>query len=497
MNSFAQSKETSLLSPGDDTECTRRHPSRREFFGQFGYGLGSIALADLLSGDLGLATSVSAEDSSPLPAWRVPQKATRIVYFFMSGGPSQLDTFDPKPELSKFEGKTYSGDVKQIGTLGRRVGRLTPSPLKFEKRGKSGLEISELFPQLAIHADDLCVIRSMFTDSSAHGSACLEMNTGSSRIGNPSIGSWTNLGLGSLNENLPPFVVMLDPRGGPSSGASNWGSGFLSPEHQGLIFREQMPPLRDLANPPGVTDESQKRVIDLIKDLNQEHGVAVGVNHEIVARIKSYELAYRLQHSAVESVGIDQEPEAIKSRYGIGKSPTNIFGRQCLLARRLLERGVRYIQIYSGAAGLEDSWDGHTDCAANHRARASETDLPIAAFLQDLKDRGLWKDTVVVWGGEFGRTPTFDPLGKGGRDHNRHGFSVWLAGGCIKGGQAIGKTDEIGLVSVEERHHVGDLHATLLDAIGLDAYKLFRQDPRRPSPGSERRSQIISGVFKR
>lgn len=484
-----------FLSSGDVTECNRCQPTRREFFGKFGFGLGSIVLAELLVKEGFLSNSISADDSFTTPSWRIPEKATRIVYFFMSGGPSQLDTFDPKPELLKYEGKSYSGTVKQIGTLGRRVGRLTPSPLKFEKHGKSGIEISELFPQLAAHADDLCVIRSMFTDSSAHGSACLEMNTGSSRIGNPSIGAWANLGLGSLNENLPPFVVMLDPRGGPNSGASNWGSGFLSPEHQGLIFREQMPPLRDLANPPGVTDVSQRRVIDLIKELNQEHGRPMAGHHELEARIKSYELAFRLQHSAVESVGIDQEPEAVKARYGIGKSSTNTFGRQCLLARRLLERGVRYLQIYSGAAGLEDSWDGHTDCAINHRARSAETDLPIAAFLQDLKDRGLWKDTIVVWGGEFGRTPTSDPLGKGGRDHNRHGFSVWLAGGCIKGGQAIGKTDEIGLASVEERHHVGDLHATLLAAIGLDAYKLFRQDPRRPSPGSERHSQLINGVF--
>ena len=479
---------------GDD-DSRNKISTRRGFLGQ---GLGSIALLEILSREGVFSPQVLADSlpTTAAPKWRIPARAKRIVFFFMSGGPSHLDTFDPKPMLAKYEGKTYSGDVKQIGTLGRRVGKLAPSPLKFHKSGRSGLEISELFPHLSTHADDLCVIRSMHTDSSAHGSACLEMNTGTTRIGNPSIGAWTNFGLGNLTEDLPPFVVMLDPRGGPNSGASNWASGFLSPAHQGMLFREQSPALRDLLNPSGVTERSQRHVIDLVNQLNQDHNAQLGGNRELEARIKSYELAFRLQHSAVETVGIENEPAFIQDRYGIGKSPANTFGRQCLMARRLLERGVRFIQIYSGAAGLEDSWDGHGDCAANHRARAAETDQPIAAFLQDLKERGLWEDTVVVWGGEFGRTPTSDALGKGGRDHNRYGFSVWLAGGAIRGGQAIGKTDEIGLASVEERHHVADLHATLLAAVGIDAYKLFRQDPRRPSPGSERPSQIIRGVFR-
>jgi hypothetical protein len=392
----------------------------------------------------------------------------------MSGGPSHIDTFDPKPTLADFAGKPCPTSLERLGTPGRPTGLLMPSPLKFSLAGKSGLPISELFPELMMLADDLCVVRSLYADSAVHGSACLQANTGGTRLGGPSLGSWVSAGLGSLRDDVPAYVVLHDPRGGPNAGPANWSSGPLSPIHQGTLIRQTGPPLLALDNPAGVSNQTQSRVVDTVRRLNAEHARRRQDDAQLLARTRAMELAFQLQTSALDLFDLEKESAAVRESYGVGRGPTDVMGRQCLTARRLLERGVRYLQIYSGAAGLGDSWDGHSDCAANHRARAAESDRPMAAFLRDLKRTGLWNDTLVVWMGEFGRTPTADGVGKLGRDHHPHGFSIWLAGGPIKGGQAIGATDELGLQAVDRRYHVTDLLATILLAVGVQPPGLKR-----------------------
>jgi hypothetical protein len=389
----------------------------------------------------------------------------------MNGAPSQVDTFDPKPALDKFHGTAYQGKTP-VGSNGRPIGRLMKSPFHFEQYGQSGLPISELFPHTAKYADDLCVIRSLHTDTAAHASGCLQMNTGSVLIGRPSMGSWLSYGLGTENESLPAFVVMTDPRGGPIGGASNWTAGYMPAAYQGTLFRSKGSPLLDLATPPGLNERSQRHDLDLLGQLNGEHLRERPRESELAARIASYELAYRMQTTAAEVVDLNRESAATRTMYGLDDDRTRDFGRKCLLARRLVEKGVRFIQLYSGGGHLEDTWDGHSDCITNHRTHAGETDRPIAALIADLKRTGLWDDTLLVWGGEFGRTPTSEGLNKPGRDHNPYGFSMWLAGAGVKGGQAIGATDELGFNSVEEPCHVTDLHATILHLLGLDHTRL-------------------------
>jgi hypothetical protein len=389
----------------------------------------------------------------------------------MNGGPSQVDTFDPKPALAKYDGQPYTGDAK-VGSNGRPIGHLMRSPFEFKKHGASGLEISSLFPHTARHADDLCVIRSMHADTAAHASGCLQMNTGSIFIGKPSVGAWLSYGLGTSNQDLPSFVVMTDPRGGPIGSASNWSAGYMPAAYQGTLFRSVGSPLLDLATPEGTLDRTQRRSLDLLKGLNEEHLRLRPEDSELAARIESYELAFRMQTEAGEVVGLTRESAATLEMYGIDDPRTADFGRKCLITRRLIERGVRYVQLYSGGGHIEDTWDGHNDCITNHRTHAGETDKPIGALIADLKRRGLWEETLLVWGGEFGRTPTSEGVGKPGRDHDWHGFSMWLAGAGVKGGQAIGATDELGFKAVEGRCHVGDLHATILHLMGLDHTRL-------------------------
>jgi hypothetical protein len=298
------------------------------------------------------------------------------------------------------------------------------------------------------------------------------MNTGSVLIGKPSLGAWVSYGLGSTQENLPAFVVMPDARGGPVAGASNWSAGFIPATFQGTVFRSAGSPLLDLSNPDGVSPPAQRRVLDLLNDLNRQHLGARPGESELAARIDSYELAYRMQSTAAEVVDIEKEDPRTKELYGLGDARTADFGRRCLITRRLIEKGVRFIQLYSGDGAGDTTWDGHIDCISNHKLHAGETDKPIAALIADLKRTGLWEDTLLIWGGEFGRTPTSEGLGKTGRDHNWHGFSMWIAGGGVKGGQAIGATDELGFKAAEEPYHVADLHATILHLMGLDYSKL-------------------------
>jgi hypothetical protein len=465
------------------TPCGR---TRREFLWQAGGGFAGLALVDLLARDRAWGGELAARQPHFAP------KAKHVVFLFMNGGPSQVDTFDPKPELDQRHGQSYSGPLA-VGSNGRPIGRLAKSAFAFRKHGESGLPISSLYPHLARHADELCVIRSMYTDTAAHASGCLQMNTGSVVIGKPSLGSWLGYGLGTQNEDLPSFVVMTDPRGGPIGSASNWSSGYMPASYQGTLFRSGSSPLLDLASPPGTSHAIQRRGLDLLKDLNERHLASHPRESELKARIESYELAFRMQTAAAEAVALDREPPETREKYGLDRKETADFGSKCLITRRLLERGVRFAQLYSGGGHIEDTWDGHNDCITNHKLHAAETDQPIAALFDDLKRTGLWDETLLVWGGEFGRTPTSEGIDKPGRDHDWHGFSMWLAGAGVRGGQAIGATDEIGFAAVEDRFHVRDLHATILHLMGLDHRLLtyFHQGLDQRLTGIDHEAQII------
>lgn len=457
------------------TPCGR---TRREFLWQAGGGFAGLALTDLLAKE-----AVAAEQNPHFPA-----KAKHCIFLFMNGGPSQVDTFDHKPALAKHHGQSYSGDAK-VGSNGRPIGHLMKSPFEFHKHGESGLEISSLFPHLSQHADELCVLRSMHADTAAHASGCLQMNTGSIFIGKPCLGSWLSYGLGTENENLPSFVVMTDPRGGPIGSASNWSAGYMPASHQGTLFRSGGTPLLNLATPQGTTDSTQRQSLDLLNSLNRQHLASRSGDSELLARIESYELAYRMQTEALKVVEIEDTDAATQEMYGLYDPITADFGRKCLITRRLIQNGVRFIQLYSGGGHIEDTWDGHSDCITNHKTHAGETDKPIAALIADLKRCGLWEDTLLVWGGEFGRTPTSEGVNKPGRDHDWHGFSMWMAGAGVKGGQAIGATDELGFTAVEDRCHVSDLHATILYLMGID--------DRRLTFPHEGLNQRLTGVERR
>jgi hypothetical protein len=450
--------------------------TRREFLWQAGAGFAGLGLLDLLQRDGFFASAQAASPVAVSPlaprAPHFPTKAKHVIFLFMNGAPSQVDTFDPKPELAKHHGKPYAGKVKAVGSNGRPVGYLMQTPFEFKAHGRSGLPVSSLFPHTSKFADDLCVLRSLYTDTAAHASGCLQMNTGSIFIGRPSLGAWLSYGLGTMNAALPSFVVMTDPRGGPIGSASNWTAGYMPAAYQGTLFRSKGNPLLDLATHEGVSPRAQRRSLDLLAELNEQHRRERPQESELAARILSYELAYQMQTSAAGVVDLKDEPAATRELYGLDHPLTADFGSKCLVARRLIEKGVRFVQLYSGGGHLEDTWDGHSDCIKNHTLHAGETDKPIAALIADLKRTGLWDETLLVWGGEFGRTPTSEGVGKPGRDHNWHGFSMWLAGAGVKGGQFIGATDELGFEAVEERHHVSDLHATILHLMGLDHERL-------------------------
>ncbi|HZY84363.1 MAG TPA: DUF1501 domain-containing protein, partial [Gemmataceae bacterium] len=449
-------------------------PTRREFLWQSGGGFAGLALTAMLSDDgfFGPSARAAAAPSNPL-APRQPHfaaKAKAVICLFMYGGVSQVDTWDPKPELVRRTGQPMPSIAKDVALQKRKPGTLMGSPRKFRKHGQSGVEVSDLYPHLAGCVDDLAVIRSTYTDSFAHGSGLLQMNTGYLRLGYPSLGSWVSYGLGTFNRDLPAFVVMLDHRGGPIGGAPNWGHGFMPASFQGTQFRTQGDPILNLSPPPGTSAAQQRNQLDLLDALNRRHREATPDNTELDARIASYELAFRMQSHAPEAVDLSRETEATRRLYGLGDARTERFGRRCLLARRLVERGVRFVQVYSGGGHNDENWDAHKDVIANHELHCGETDRPIAALLTDLKSRGLLDSTLVIWTSEFGRTPT-GQNGKG-RDHSPRGFSTWLAGGGVKGGQAVGATDEFGYAAVENKVHVHDLHATALHLLGLDHERL-------------------------
>ena len=458
--------------------------TRREFLWQTGAGFGGLALTGLLSRD-GYAFSKPDEQSqvkasssfinpmAPKPPM-FPAKAKSVIFLFMYGGPSHVDTFDYKPKLYPLDGKTIP--VKTFGRGGHRnEGRAVGPKWKFKPYGQCGKMISDLFPNLGTCADDIAFLHSMYAESPIHGSAMLMMNSGRLLSGNPCMGSWVTYGLGSENENLPGFVVMLDKKGGPISGPKNWSSGYMPAAYQGVVVRADKSPIHDLALPPGFTREQQRLMLDRLKEKNQEHLAARADNTELMARIASYELAFKMQQYAPEAVDFSKETPETLELYGIegpSKERTSDFGRKCLLARRLVERGVRFVQIYSGGAHNDDNWDAHTDIMKNHNYHAGNTDLPIAGLLKDLKRSGLLDSTIVVWGGEFGRQPTAEYAQGTGRDHNAYGFTMWMAGGGIKGGVSVGETDELGSAAVKDRFHVKNIHATVLHQMGLDPNKL-------------------------
>jgi Protein of unknown function (DUF1501) len=451
--------------------------TRREFLWQTGAGFTSVALAAMLGDDFFASQTRAADGVSKFVNPLAPKKphhaakANSVIFLYMYGGPSHIDTFDYKPAMKGRDNQTIA--VKTFGRGGHKnQGRIVEPRWNFKQFGQCGKWVSDLFPNLATHVDDIAFLHSMTADSPIHGSAMIQMNTGKILTGAPSIGSWLNYGLGSENENLPGYVVMLDPRGGPISGAKNWSSGYMPAQYEGTVFRSQGTPILDLARPTGMSESAQRRLLDSLREFNGDHQALRPGNTALEARVASYELAFKMQASAPEATDLAAEPAEVRELYGLNDKKSATFGRQCLLARRLVERGVRFIQVYSGGAHNDDNWDAHADLKANHDLHAGETDKPIAGLLTDLKRRGLLDSTLIVWGGEFGRQPTAEYEKGTGRDHNAYGFTMWMAGGGIKGGISVGTTDELGSAAVEKPFHVKHLHATILDRMGLDPDRL-------------------------
>ena len=441
--------------------------------------MSGLGLASLLGQD-NLLAATSGEGCVAGPAVASPfsqkkphfaPRAKRVISLFMSGGVSHMDTFDPKPALTKYAGQPMDGKGDIVVRQGH-PGPLMPSPFSFKQYGDGGLWISELFPHVAKHASKMAVIRSVVGRSNDHVMAHYELASGTIRMGWPSVGSWVSYGLGSENQNLPAFVVIYDARGGPFGGPANWSAGYMPAAYQGTIFRSKGDPIADLKAPEGVSDGQMRARLGLLDKLNAMDLKKNPANSELAARISAYELAFRMQSCAPQTVDLGNETAATKTLYGLDDPITAPFGRQCLIARRLAERGVRFIQLYHGGIGNQntDTWDAHGNVKENHTMHAAESDLPIAGLLTDLKERGLLEDTLVIWQSEFGRMPISQ---RGlGRDHNPGAMSIWMAGAGIRGGQAIGATDEFGYKAEQQVLTVHDLHATILHLLGMDHTKL-------------------------
>ena len=436
--------------------------SRREFLTRAGGGLGMLALADLMS--------LGAESSNPLApkVAHFPAKAKSVIWLFMNGGPSHVDTWDHKPGLDKADGKELPNFDKNTGFFTGQVGPLMKSPFKWAKHGQCGKMVSEIFPYMAKHVDKMAFIHSLWGDSNNHSPALFKINTGMARMGFPCVGSWVTYGLGTESQSLPAFCVMYDTlgRGIPKGHSLNWGAGFLPTVYQGTAFKPQGEPIDNLSRPADLAADRQRAQLDLLKKLN-----GTPTEADLAARVETFELAYRMQMAAPDALDLNKETDETKKLYGLDNPKSTHFAKQCLTARRLVERGVRFVQIYSGGMDNDLSWDGHNSIVKNHGGFALETDQPIAGLLEDLHRRGLLKDTLVIWGGEFGRLPIVQK-GSGGRDHNPHANTFWMAGGGVKGGVSYGASDEVGLKAAENRVSVNDLHATILHLMGLDHKKL-------------------------
>lgn len=455
--------------------------SRRHLLHQTTAGFGSLALASLLERDAvgGLA---EAHHSAT---------AKSVIFLFMEGGPSQMDTFDRKPLLNELAGQRVPDSFAPvILPMGEFYAPLLEAPRKWKRYGESGLEISDWLPLTAQHADDLAVIRSCQTDGINHSGGVCQMNTGSPIGGRPSLGAWVSYGLGSENRNLPEYTVLCDSSANPTNGPRNWSAGFMPASFQGTQLASSGAPIRNLETPKGISDRKQADKLDLLARMNLRHASARPHVSDLEGRMKSYELAFRMQAHAPEAVDLSDESADTQAMYGLDKKETASFGRNCLLARRLVERGVRFVQLYSGSGS---KWDTHSGHEKRGAAMCKSQDQPVAALLTDLKQRGLLEQTLVVWGGEFGRTPMSE---KGdGRDHNVTGFTMWMAGGGIKGGQVIGATDELGLHAVEDRMHVHDIHASILHALGVNHETLTYVHKGRPERATQNEGRVNTKLF--
>jgi hypothetical protein len=442
--------------------------TRRDFFRTAGIGLGGIALGNLLARDAVAATA--ANPLAPKPP-HFPAKAKNVIFLFMEGAPSQMDLFDPKPELRRWNGKPLPPSMTKDLKLAfiKPTASVLGSPFEFSKHGQCGMELSELLPNTATCADDMCLVRSMFSEAFNHHPGQLFLFTGHMVGGRPTMGAWITYGLGSESENLPGFVV-LSSGVGTSAGSDNFTNGFLPSTYAGTQLRSTGDPILYLSNPAGINADTQRARLDAIREMNQEHQEQTG-DLEISSRIQSYELAFRMQTAGPELLDFSKESPATLEAYGINNETTRAFGTNCLLARRLVERGVRFVQL------MHASWDHHSEIVKGLKRTCGITDKPTAALMKDLKQRGMLDDTIVIWGGEFGRTPMSEirrpeEADNAGRDHHPNGYSLWLAGGGIKGGQTIGRTDDLGLTIVEDKVHVHDLQATILHCLGLDHTRL-------------------------
>jgi len=430
----------------------QRFTNRREFLKKAGAGFGLLALTDLLGAE-------TVRDPMLARAPQFPAKAKSIIWLFMEGGPSGVDLFDPKPELTKRDGQKISIDV-----FNGNPGPLMKSPYSFKQYGQSGAWVCEKYTNVAKHVDDFAFIKSLYSESNDHVPALYQINTGIPRPGFPSAGAWVTYGLGSENRSLPGYVVIGNNQG-VKGGPLNWSAGFLPTSYQGTLFRPQGTPILNLTRPEGVSREDQRAQLDFLKTINNGHLAAHDGEPDLLARIQSFELAYRMQMEATDLADFSKEPRETIELYGIDKDASKNIGTKCLMARRLIERGVRFVQVYS-----DGEWDAHADLRGNHNQHCASTDMPIHGLLTDLKRRGLWDSTLIIWGGEFGRMPVSQ--GNGGRDHNPQGFIAWMAGAGIKGGTSYGETDEIGYKAVKDRCSVHDLHATMLHLMGINHEKL-------------------------
>jgi hypothetical protein len=463
--------------------------SRRQFLTRAGHGLGAVALSHLVKAE---AASVQSAGSRPLPHFA--PRAKRCIFLFMVGGPSQMELFDPKPALDRLHGQRLPASFGKIHSQFLEQDPIClGSTRSWARCGQSGMDMSDLIPHMHQHADTIALVRSCAVDSVIHAPAHYQMNSGRMFMGHPSLGSWVTYGLGSLSENLPSFVVMAQPQGTPEGGAPCWSSGYLPAKHQGTLFRPGANPIVNLAShDPAFSRGRQRRILDFTQELNRRH-LTPG-DTDLEARISSYELAFQMQAEAPGAVDLTTETAATRKLYGMDRPATAEFGTRCLIARRLLERGVRFVQLYSGGGPVAWQWDAHDDVNANHERMCGATDQPVAALLTDLKSRGLLDDTLVIWGGEFGRTPV-SQKGSRGRDHNATGFSMWFAGGGVRPGTTYGATDEIGLNAIEGRAHIHDIHATILHLMGLDHTRLIFPHGGRDERLTDVHGEVITGLL--
>ena len=462
--------------------------SRRNVLRASAQGFGAVALESMLQRELGAAPRLNPLAAKPP---HFPGKAKSVIFLFMVGAPSQMDTFDPKPALKKFEGQALPESLRVTSQFSDGTTPVLSSPWEFKQYGQSGMPVSSLFPNVAQCVDDICFVRSFYTESAVHAPAMYQVHSGRILMGFPSMGSWITYGLGSQSENLPAYVVMPQPEGTPEGGTPCWGSAFLPAVYQGTLFRPGPTPIMHLKPPAGMSENRQRATLDLLQKMNEMDTAAA--DQEMGARIASYELAFRMQRHAPEAVDLTKETDATRSLYGLDQNRTREFGTRCLMARRLVERGVRFVQLYSGGGPVSIQWDAHKDLKENHEKMCGMTDQPVAALLKDLKSRGLLDSTLVIWGSEFGRLP--NSQSGNGRDHNPHGYTMWFAGGGVKGGQTIGATDDFGLYGVGDRYHMRDFHATILHALGLEQNKLWYLNNGRQEKLTDFGGTVIKQVF--